>query len=239
MNIDMQSEGIRLERAVRALCPVIRDKVEAVRGKDLTESCLRLEMAACILSTQVRFEMVDAALSRLSGSGIFGDEHWYGMSDFSFEETAYRALATKAPGNTPARGAYRFPRSRAGQLARMRYAVRQSGQGLGEWLDATRDAKSLRNELVARIPGFGPKLASMYLRNCGFTYDLAVLDTHTLRFMELRGLLSRSGMSVGKLSRYEETEAHAVAYAAHLGHPVGYLDWAIWATMRAAKELRL
>ncbi|MDP1611185.1 MAG: hypothetical protein Q8M11_09000 [Sulfuritalea sp.] len=239
MNVEMQENSIRLERAVRALCPVIRCRVESFPIKEFAEDYLRQEMAACILSTQVRFEMVDQALARLATTGLFGDERWNEMTDSAFEQTAYRALAGKTSSRQPAQGSYRFPHSRASQLTRMRRAVKQAGQSLTEWLDPTRNAKVLRNELVSRIPGFGPKLASMFLRNCGLSYDLAVLDTHTLRFMVMRGLLSTGSNSVTTLGRYEKTEFHAVAYAASLGHPVGYLDWAIWATMRAAKELRL
>jgi len=95
----------------------------------------------------------------------------------------------------------------------------------------------MRQSLVTEISGVGPKQASMFLRNTGKSYDLAILDTHVLRFMDMQNLLSINQRNISTVTAYERTERVFVDYADRLGYPVGYLDWAIWATMRAAKEL--
>jgi N-glycosylase/DNA lyase len=79
----------------------------------------------------------------------------------------------------------------------------------------------------------------MFLRNIGMSYDLAILDTHVLRFMDMQDILPMNQARVGTLSGYEKAERVVVDYADILGYPVGYLDWAIWATMKAARELGL
>ena len=96
----------------------------------------------------------------------------------------------------------------------------------------------MRRHLISEISGIGPKQASMFLRNIGLSHDLAILDTHLLRYLEMQSLLDQERLKVGSLPNYERTEQVAIKYADSLGYPVGYLDWAIWATMRAAMELR-
>ena len=77
----------------------------------------------------------------------------------------------------------------------------------------------------------------MFLRNIGKSYDLAILDTHVIRFMDLHGMLPDKDRHLGSMRTYERVELTFSGYARDLGYPVGYLDWAIWATMRAAREL--
>jgi N-glycosylase/DNA lyase len=120
-------------------------------------------------------------------------------------------------------------------LAKTRNAIAE--QSLSERLSKSFDPKKLRKELVKDISGLGPKQASMFLRNIGRCYDLAILDTHVLRFMDVRNLLCLKKTKINTLKSYERTEKIVVNYANELGYPAGYMDWAIWATMRAAREL--
>jgi N-glycosylase/DNA lyase len=101
------------------------------------------------------------------------------------------------------------------------------------------EPREIRKQLISDIAGIGPKQASMFLRNTGISYDLAILDTHVLHYLNIKKVLSQEQMKIGTLSAYEKTESIVVQYADSLGYPVGYLDWAIWATMRAAMELSL
>ena len=79
----------------------------------------------------------------------------------------------------------------------------------------------------------------MFLRNIGRSYDLAILDSHVLRFMDIQDILPMTQARIGTVAGYERAERTVVDYAVTLGYPVGYLDWAIWATMKAARELGL
>jgi N-glycosylase/DNA lyase len=79
----------------------------------------------------------------------------------------------------------------------------------------------------------------MFLRNIGRSYDLAILDTHVLRFMDMQELLPIDQAHIGTVTGYERVEGIAIDYADSLGYPAGYLDWAIWATMKAAREIGL
>ena len=84
------------------------------------------------------------------------------------------------------------------------------------------------------VCGFGPKQASMFLRNIGCTYDLAILDRHVLRYMVMQGLISPLRTDSISLTQYESIEFAMENYAILLGYSIGYVDLAIWIAMRAA-----
>ena len=130
-----------------------------------------------------------------------------------------------------------FPRARSKQLAQVRNALARVPLAIR--LEDGNVAKHLRKSLVTDIPGLGPKQASMFLRNIGRSYDLAILDTHVLRFMDMQELLPIEQARIGTITGYERAEEIAIDYAESLGYPAGYLDWAIWATMKAAREIGL
>jgi len=223
----------RLEDTVRKLCPVIEHNI--FTDTSWTEYSLRKELIACILGSQVRYEMAALALERLEQAGLLADEWWCNVED-RFELEVFEVLSGRTPqyhGNW----CYRFPKARAHQLAETRNAI--AGRSLYEWLFNSSEPKHLRQCLVLEISGLGPKQASMFLRNIGISYNLAILDTHVLRFMNMQNILCLTQVNISTLTAYERTESIVINYSKSLGYPVGYLDWAIWATMKAAREMGL
>jgi N-glycosylase/DNA lyase len=225
----------RLETTVRALCPIIERKVCANTKTAWNEYALRRELVACILGSQVRHEMAVSALERIEQAGLIDDSWWHKGED-RFESQLSNLLSSEAPRGSSSWG-YRFPKVRAHQLTETRNTLAK--RSLSERLSNTSNPKQIRRQLVADICGIGPKQASMFLRNIGITYDLAILDTHVLHFLDMQNLLCIRYVNISTIPAYERTEQILLDYANSLGYPVGYLDWAIWATMRAAMELGL
>jgi N-glycosylase/DNA lyase len=223
----------RLESTVRVLCPIIERQLRNKAGSRFDEYAMRRELVACILGSQVRFEMATTALKRLEAEGLL-EERWWRSRKGAFESRVLSVLSGQT--NTEHhRWSYRFPKTRAHQIANARDAIAKIT--LSERLTDSLSPAQLRRCLTTDIAGLGPKQASMLIRNCGKSYDLAILDVHVLHYMEMQNLLRIRHTNVGTVPAYEHTERIAVDYAKRLGYPVGYLDWAIWATMRAAREL--
>jgi N-glycosylase/DNA lyase len=82
--------------------------------------------------------------------------------------------------------------------------------------------------------GMGPKQTSLFLRNVGWSWDVAILDVHVLSYMRLSRLASEN--SVATLTAYERLEDRLRAYALGRGEPLGRLDFAVWVVMRAASK---
>lgn len=215
----------RLDRAIAMLCPLFVEELTSISHNEMGEYELRRELVACILGSQVRYEAANDALKRIEDIGLIDNDRWIDLIDTTFEREVYDQLA---------RG-YRFPRARATQLAGARDAIAR--KSLRKRLMNENNPRKMREELIHDIPGVGPKQASMFLRNVGWSYELAILDSHVLRFFALKNLLSSPSVNIGSVRSYERTERIAINYAGTIGYQVGYLDWAIWVTMKAASEL--
>ncbi len=226
----------RLDCTIRALCPLIENRVRAQTTYHWCEYDLRKELVGCILGSQVRHEMAIASTENLEQAGLLDDVWWSSRRDDGFGPIVFDVLSGQRH-DLRHRGRYRFPRARTTQLTQARDAIAQVP--LAARLANNEPPRCLRQTLVGDIPGLGPKQASMFLRNIGRSYDLAILDTHVLRFMDMQALLPMDQAHTGTLAGYERVERVVVNYAATLRCPVGYLDWAIWATMKAARELGL
>lgn len=226
----------RLDRTIQALCPFIKDRIRTRAAYHWREYDLRKELVGCILGSQVRHEMAIASTENLDQAGLLDDTWWSTCRDDGFGSAVFDVLSGQRH-DLPHRGRYRFFRARTLQLTRAREALAQVS--LVARLGNNEIPRRLRQSLVADISGLGPKQASMFLRNIGMSYDLAILDTHVLRFMDMQDLMPMDQARIGTMSGYEKAERVVVNYADTLGYPAGYLDWAIWATMKAARELDL
>jgi N-glycosylase/DNA lyase len=217
----------KLINAVAILCPIIEQRLRSHPIAAWDEYSLRKELVACILGSQVRYEMAYDTLMCIEKSGLLANDRWTVTEDKSFESDVYNCMNQR----------YRFPKMRARQLAKTRDAL--SRRALSLLIRGCPDPRKIRQQLVLNLAGLGPKQASMFLRNVGSCYDLAILDTHVLRFLSIQGLLPKDYVAINTIRSYERMEILAVNFAQSLGVSVGYLDWAIWATMKAARELRL
>ncbi len=223
-----------IDRAVRVLCPLIEDRLKGQLGRDWQEADLRRELVGCILGSQVRHEMAVTATENLESAGLMADRWWCCRNIEGFGSRVFDVLSGSGNTAKPS-GRYRFPSSRARQLASARDAIAQLP--LRDRVLGIADPFEMRRRLITDIPGLGPKQASMFLRNIGRSYDLAIIDVHVLRFLRVQDILLNEKTAIGSLRSYELIERKIVEYADSLGFPAGYLDWAIWATMKAAQEL--
>lgn len=226
----------RLDSAIRVLCPIIEARIKARETNPWHEFDLRKELVGCILGSQVRHEMAVATTENLEQAGLLDDSWWRDIRNQDFGAEVFNVLSGQR-NDLRYSGRYRFPKARAAQLSQARDALVEAP--LATRLANGQAPRTLRHNLIADIPGLGPKQASMFLRNIGTSYDLAILDTHVLRFMDMQDLLPITRVRIGTVAGYERTERIVVDYAGIIGYPVGYLDWAIWATMKAARELGL
>lgn len=224
---------VQLEDTVRVLCKVIEQK--KYLKNHTSEYSLRRELVACILSSQVKYEMAKSALYRIENAGLLTDKWWCDTDD-QFESRMIKELLGSNSAAENNRG-YRFPISRARQLARARDAAVE--RTLAERIYSGNKPLIIRRQLISDIAGMGPKQTSMFLRNTGVSYDLAILDTHVLHYLHIKKILSLEQLKVTTISAYEKIESIVIQYADSLGYPVGYLDLAIWATMRAVRELNI
>lgn len=217
-----------LSRAITAVCSDIRSR--AMSDIIFDERQLWWELSCCILSSQVPYPLAIAAADRISESGTLLCQN---RSEEELTDLLYKLLSKTflVDGNERK---YRFPKAKAEQLASTYKQVYSESKTLQSLIGSFSDVNIARQWFVDKAPGFGPKQASMFLRNCGFTYDLAILDRHVLNYMSLIGIYNGRHLSISGMNQYGRHEKALKKHAQELNCPVGLLDWAIWIVMRVA-----
>lgn len=218
-----------LERAVRVLCPQIADHAKSVTTPRDEETLWR-ELTCCILGSQVRNEVAQAATEALFKECAPWSPETHAHLRNQAESVLRKPVCVN---NRWIR--YRFPESRAHYFANAAINLREHEGSLSKLVSRYDDSRQLRESIVELVPGVGYKQASMFLRNIGVTYRLAILDAHVLDFMDFVGLVRRG--SIRSLSRklYLEREHVLDKYAYNVGYELGVVDLAIWVVMRTAK----
>jgi len=225
--------ALRLEGAVAKVVECLKHMQNKVLWHNQEERSLWHELVACILGSGVPFEHAKAAAAYLDKSGLIRTSAQCRYDIFEKHIATALGEPIFPPYTKDGRGRkYRFPRLRANHIRRTAECIYGRGDTIAQLLLGHRDQHSARVHLIERAVGIGPKQASLFLRNVGFSDELAILDVHVLRYMFLVGLLPVCFTTVQCLRRYEAIESRLHAYAHKLDVTVGSLDTAIWVAMR-------
>lgn len=224
-------EPYKISKAVSAIYPDIEERV-AARKPTLDERYLWYELSCCLLSSQVPYPLAVAAADAIDKSNLLLDDH---ISESGLALELYKLLVQRLDVESRQR-AYRYPRSRANQLAATRRVITKASGSLECLLQSFRKPTDTRSWLVQNTPGIGPKQASMFLRNICLSYDLAIIDRHVIDYMTVLGYYSKQVGSISHLANYQRQEKILVGHALEMDVKVGLLDWAIWIVMRAARS---
>ncbi len=226
---------IAVNRTISALCTVVKGSARDVLDWRLrTEEELLHEACICMFSSQMVFELAEAAAQRIKDRGL--------LQATTLEDYEQRLLAVLGePVAIERDGKIRHARPRfknrlASLLSTTVNTMRIHGQSLRDTLLSASSAREARELLVQQVWGFGPKQASLFLRRVGYCAELAVLDTHILDYLRVARGLDPKPSALSRLASYERIEVEFQRIAKEFGHSVGCVDLAMWVTMRVAKR---
>ena len=202
----------------------------------MDEAKLWHELVSCLVSSGVQFELATAALARLEAHGLL-NLIGLKLTGPAFEQRISAVLSAQIEFQrgceSKSTQRYRFPRSKANYIRRTAEQIYGSGS-IKEILVSSIDSLEARRQLINVCVGIGPKQSSMFLRNVGHGYDLAIIDVHIARYLRLVGLMPVCRQRFGSLTTYEKIEAVVQNYSDTLGLSMPVLDIAIWIVMRVA-----
>lgn len=228
-----------VDRTIRVLCAEVRRNDRGVRDWNLrTEEELLHEACVCMFSSQMVFEVAEAAAEQIRDRGLLRASRYKG-SGAEYEQCLRAALSEPLAIERGGKVRHVRPRFRnrlASLLATTLTTMRDQGQSLRKILFSAGSAREAREILVKQVWGFGPKQASLFLRRVGYSAQLAVLDTHILDYLRLARGIDPKPSALSRLPSYEQIEAEFQRVAADFGHSVGCVDLAMWVTMRVAKR---
>lgn len=229
-----------LTGVIAAMCLEVEPIQRRARHAPLTrERELWRELVSCILGSRVPYNQALSATEHLTNLGLL-EAAERGKVGAPYERRLWRALARPMPNAMP--GAeplcYRFPKLRANHISRTAASIYDDRSSLTAILRTSSAPQDVRARLVSLAVGIGPKQASLFLRNIGYSDDLAVLDVHVLRYMAVMGLRGKHDRSPARLAEYEHAECLFRAHSREIGYAVGCVDVAVWIVMRLLPEVQ-
>lgn len=121
----------------------------------------------------------------------------------------------------------RFRHNKSGYLIEAREDFLKDEMSLKEKLKEFNDPMDAREWIVENIKGLGYKESSHFLRNIGYTEDLAILDRHILKNLEELGVIEEEPKTLTK-RKYLEIEKKMKSFSKEVGIPLGHLDLVLW-----------
>ena len=204
------------------------------------EEELWYELAACILGSRVPFELSAEAIRHLRLMGLMEIER--SLHDpLEFERKSAKALSQRFFYSRERSNwqSYPFPFARATQLRHSLEAIYYGGGSIRDILTHCENGEKARLKLIAIATGIGPKQASLFLRNIGYTDELAILDTHVLRYIKWIGMPVEQPIQVYNIKKYSHVEKLFRSLAQQMGFSVAHYDIAVWVVIRiVCKELQ-
>lgn len=198
----------------------------------MEESVLWSDLVASLLSSAVPERMSAAAYDRLAAAGLL--DPFTVINGRKYE----RAVAEVLKERSRSGGRYRFPSSRAHQIAgSWSVAYGPPATGLLPYLQDRKSEQHLRDRIARVFPGLGLKQASLFLTRTGHATDLVALDTHVLHYLRIRGYPC-GNVPPRNPRGYLELEAVFKDLTRKWGRPAGVTEFAVWLTMSELHRMR-
>ena len=223
-----------LEYAIGEVCKEIKKRKNIVDWHDIPEEQLWNELVSCILGSQVRYEYSQCVINYLISEDLLSIKYLLSNSE-RFERNIQLALEKSIPSPLTKTGSirYRYPRTKANYIRRTGESIYSTNSSIRIILISCIDERTARARIMSVTVGIGPKQASLFLRNIGYAKNLAILDTHILKYMTVIGLVPKILKTVSYLPKYEDIEAILNNYATKFKESLACLDTAIWIVMRS------
>lgn len=229
----------RIENAVMKLCDYIDSRRQDIKNwKDYSEDRLWFELVSCILGSRVRYETARACAMHLWNAHLLGITCIL-LEPESMENKIKRELTRSIypPFSNGTGSKYCYP-SKSQYIIRTAIQIYKNDNAtIKDVLKTCLDDQEARDVLVEKCAGIGLKQASLFLRNISFTDDLAILDCHVIRYLELIGLSGKfNAMSQDRMHSYFTHENALKLYAVSKKKTLATLDIAIWTVMRVVRK---
>lgn len=121
----------------------------------------------------------------------------------------------------------RFKNNKARYIVKARETFSNNLNEIKETLSSIPTTKTKREWLVKNITGYGLKESSHFLRNIGFSEDIAILDRHILRNLVNYNVIDEIPKSITQ-KIYLEIENKMELFSKSINISMTYLDFIFW-----------
>lgn len=195
---------------------------------EIYEKSLWQELCFCILSSNILYEQAQSATRHLAEKKFLDPEWLIGEGNSQhilaceLAKSAY--LPNKKDGSL---SKYRFPNIRAKNIVESAKFIYSERSGLKQILTTAQTEIDARNTIAHHVSGVGLKESSHFLRNIGYSSNLAIIDVHIISFLRYMKLEDEPIKNLTP-RKYYELENKMREIASFYGLNLSVLDNAIW-----------
>lgn len=222
----------QVDYAVTDMCEQVANYVKVLHWEDMDEKSILRELIICILGSGVRYELAAAYADEILSNPTFISQQQSEPS-LADEISSILSLPTYCKIEKKQYTKYRYPKRGAKHVARSIKSIRDKHSSIKKLLKKKLDTRHLRKELIILCPGIGPKQGSHFLKNIGYTEDIAVLDRHIVRYMEAAEKNEICKRTLSRLDNYELVEKRFQKITEKFSHSPSIVDQSMWFIMRA------
>jgi len=203
----METRKKELKETYKKIKPTIESRIEEFESiwEEGDENKIFEELTFCLFTPQSKAKKC-----------------WKAVQDLKEKELFYEACEDAISEEI---NQVRFRNNKAGYFVEARDKF--EGISFKEKLEGFQDPKRAREWIVENVKGLGYKEAGHFLRNIGYTQDLAILDRHILKNLEELGVLEEIPKTLTKRS-YLEIEKKMKEFSEEIDIPLGHLDLVLW-----------
>ncbi len=222
----------QIDKAVNGLCEEVEKVVRRIDFVEMTEAQLVNELLVCILGSGVRYEISVAYTAEILQSKLFNKKKIIN-EEIQLPIKELLKSPVQAPTGSSVYNRYRYPERGAKFISQSLLNIYTEYGSLKKFIGSNLDKGELRRKLILLCPGIGPKQASHFLKNVGYTDEFAILDRHIIKYMELAGENDSINNKITTIDKYEEIENRFISLINKFQYSVSVVDQAMWFVMRA------
>jgi N-glycosylase/DNA lyase len=201
--------------------------------EEMSEEELWQTLCLCILSSNVHYESAQSALSHLIDNGylkikwIVETPNSENLIAEELSKPLYLPVKLDGSGRR-----YRFPNVRAKNIVQAARLLFSEKLLISRLLALHYSETTVRDILVAKISGIGLKEGSHFLRDIGYSNNLAIIDSHVTSFLAEINAISRAKVKMINRSTYFKLERILQKMCKEHNISLSAFDMAVWRYMR-------
>lgn len=220
----------QINNAIEGLCKDVEETITDKSWHQMTEQEIVHELLLCILGSGVRYEVAVSYAMKITSCKCLNLKN-KNMIEEDISSILNNEVENYWGGKSYKR--YRYPNARASYISSCYCNITKEFDSFKNFLNNNYSPSELRRIIVRNCPGIGPKQASHFLKNVGYSNELAILDRHIIKYMEMVDSTSVSIYQLGRLDNYEDIELRFINVVKNFQHPIAIVDQAMWFIMRA------
>lgn len=240
MNVDNLVNVIEIENAVIRVSTYIESANEyRMRWSDLSEEQLWCELVSCILGSRVLYETAHSCVSHLFQMGLLHPLRIIAESDKTEKHLINELSKPIFPSfKKTKRCRYPYPKSRSEYIVQTAIEIYNNNEtNLKNILASCKNEYEARELIREKSTGIGYKQASLFLRNISYSRNLAILDSHVIKYMVLTSIIEDNEVpNISNKANYMKLERNLLNYAVSKEKSISTLDIAIWVVMRLVRR---